>query len=160
MTTLIVNEDVAVAVPIVPAVGLEQLGQDIVARVKKGDKAKDKADQLYLSAGLQLIEAKHRAPNFEAFVRDHCGGLSRSRAYELIKIAEGGAEEVRSKNRERDRRRRAKAARVREPRTPVTSSMSERALAEFKYAVDICFAEMDDETKRAAVEYVTARASR
>ena len=35
---------------------------DIVARVEQGDKAKDRADQMYLSAGLQLIEAKRRAP--------------------------------------------------------------------------------------------------
>ena len=65
--------------------------------------------------------------------------------------------------------RREKAASVRQPRTlpviesvipPVIRSESERALAEFKVAVDICFAEMDDNAKRAAVEYVTARAPR
>ena len=43
---------------------------------------------------------------------------------------------------------------------PVIRSELERALAEFKDAVDTWLAKMDDETKRAAVEYVTARASR
>ena len=164
MATPIVNDDVAVAVPMiqmVPTVELKELGLDIIARVKKGDKAKDHADHLYLSAGLQLIEAKRRTNNFSAFLRDHCGGLSRSRAHELIKIAEGKGEEVQSKNRERDRRRRAKAASVREPRTPpVIGSVSERALAEFKVAVDTWLAKMDDDAKRAAVEYVTERAAR
>ena len=35
--------------------------------------------------------------------------------------------------------------------------MSEQALAEFKDAVDIWFAKMDDEAKHEAVEYVGAR---
>src|ERR1700721_2246602 len=85
------------------SVPLETLGRDIVARVVTGDKVKDKADQMYMSAGLQLIVARSRVHDFQAFLRDHCGGLSRSRAYELIAIAEGNAEEVRSKNRTRDR---------------------------------------------------------
>ena len=113
----------ATAAPAVQTYELEALGRDIAARIKKGDKAKANADDLYLSAGLHLIEAKRLTNNFSAFLRDHCGGLSRSRADELIKIAEGAAEEVREKNRVRDRRRRAKAASVREPRTPVTSKI-------------------------------------
>jgi hypothetical protein len=92
------------------SVTLETLGRDIVARIEAGDKSTDRADQLYKSAGLQLIEARSGVPDFSAFLRDHCNGLSRSRAYELIAIADGKAEEVRSKNRSRDRRRRKKAA--------------------------------------------------
>ena len=142
----------ATAAPAVQTYELEALGRDIAARIKKGDKAKANADDLYLSAGLHLIEAKRLTNNFSAFLRDHCGGLSRSRADELIKIAEGAAEEVREKNRVRDRRRRAKAASVREPRTPVTSKSP---LVEFKAAVDTWFPKMDDEARREAVDYVS-----
>jgi len=142
-------------------VTLETLGQEIMARVEKGDTAKDRAEQLYISAGLQLIEARGRVPDFSAFLRNHCKDLSRSRAYELIAIAEGKAEELRSKNRVRDRRRREKAAGVREPRTRSESvstprppkSEAQKALAEFKVAVDVWFAKMDDDAKREAVHY-------
>jgi hypothetical protein len=142
----------------------EMLGQEIVARIAAGDKSAERASQMYISAGLTLIEAKRLLPDFKAFLRDHCNGLSRSRAYELIEIASGKSEEVRSKNRTRDRRRRDKAARVREPRTPSSSikkpqppnSQAQRALAEFKVAVDIWFSKMDDNAKREAVEYAIA----
>lgn len=140
---------------------LETLGQEIMARIEAGDTAKDRADHLHKSAGLQLIEARNRVPDFTAFLREHCNGLSRSRAYELIDIAEGKAEEVRSKNRMRDRRRREKAVNVREPRTRSVSvakpqppkSQAQKALAEFKVAVNIWFAKMDDDAKQEAVNY-------
>jgi hypothetical protein len=120
---------------------------------------------MYKSAGLQLIHARRRVPDFSAFLRDHCKGLSRSRAYELMDVAEGKAEEVRSKNRARDRRRREKATGVREPRTqnestPKTQTLkskSQWALVEFKVAADTYFRHMDDEAKRAAVAYVVAK---
>jgi hypothetical protein len=142
----------------------ERLGQDIVARIEAGDKSAQRASQMYISAGLQLIEAKRLVPNFKNFLRDHCNDLSRSRAYELITIANGKSEEVRSNNRTRDRRRREKAAGVREPRTPSSSvkkpqppkSQAQMVLAEFKAAVDIWFSKMDDNAKREAVKYVIA----
>src|SRR5881394_2415454 len=68
---------------------LEILGRDIVARIAAGDKSRAKAEEMYKSAGLELIDARARVPDFKAFLRDHCEGLSRSRAYELIKIAGG-----------------------------------------------------------------------
>jgi hypothetical protein len=144
---------------------LETLGQGIVAQIATGDENKACAIQMYMSAGLQLIEAKHLVPDFKAFLRDHCNGLSRSRAYELIEIAGGKSEEVRSKNRTRDHRRREKAARVREPRTRGFSikkpqppkSQAQEALAEFKYAVNIRFPQMDHDTRREAVAYVIAK---
>ena len=144
----------------------KMLGWEIAARVEAGDKARGRADQMYVSAGILLIEARSRVPDFSAFLHDHCNGLSRSRAYELIKIAEGKPEEVRSKNRARDRRRREKAARVRGSRTRGLSgkqpqppkSQAQKALAEFKIAVDIWFAKMDDGAKREAVDYVTTKA--
>ena len=146
------------------SVTLEVLGKHILARIEAGDKSAERASQMYVSAGLQLIEAKRLVPNFKNFLRDHCNNLSRSRAYELIKIANGKSEEVRSNNRTRDRRRREKAVSVREPRTPSSSvkkpqppnSQARRALAEFKVAVDIWFSQMDDNAKREAVEYAIA----
>jgi hypothetical protein len=146
------------------SVTLVTRGQDIVARIEAGDKSADRASKMYISAGLQLIEAKRLVPNFKNFLRDHCNDLSRSRAYELIKIANGRSEEVRSNNRTRDRRRREKAAGVRGSRTPSSSvknpqppkSQAQRALAEFKAAVDIWFSKMDDNAKREAVEYAIA----
>lgn len=146
------------------SVTLDALGQEIVARIGAGDKSAERASQMYISAGLKLLEAKRLVPNFKKFLRNHCSDLSRSRAYELIKIANGKSEEVRSNNRTRDRRRRDKAASVREPRTPSLSvkkpqppkSQAQSALAEFKAAVDIWFSKMDDNAKREAVEYVIA----
>jgi len=143
---------------------METLGQQILARIEAGDKSAERATQMYISAGLSLIEAKRLVPNFKNFLRDHCNNLSRSRAYELIKIASGKSEEVRSNNRTRDRRRREKAARVREPRTRGFSikkpqppkSQAQKALAQFKYAVDHWFSKMDDSAKREAVEYAIA----
>jgi hypothetical protein len=146
------------------SVPLETLGQEIAARIEAGDKSADRANKMYVSAGLQLIEAKRLVPNFKNFLRDHCNALSRSRAYELIKIANGKSDEVREKNRRRDRRRREKTAGVREPRTPnppdkspqPPKSQAQRALSEFKVAVDTWFSKMDDDAKREAVQYVLA----
>lgn len=148
------------------SVPLETLGNDIVARIAIGDKNRARADDMYLSAGRQLIEAKERVPNFKAFLRNYCNGLSRSRAYELINIANGKAQEVRSTNRDRDRRRREKAAGVREPRTrgfsikktQAPKSQVQDALAQFIVAVDIWFSRMDDEAKREAVAYAVSKA--
>jgi hypothetical protein len=148
-------------------VPLGALGREIVARIEAGDKARGRADDMYKSAGLQLIEARARVPDFSVFLCDHRNGLSRSRAYELIAIAEGKADEVRLKNRTRDRRRREKAARVREPRTHGVStkkpqppkSQAQWALAEFRVGVDTDFAKMDDEAKRAAFAYVKSKVS-
>src|SRR5215472_3248827 len=87
-----VNADqTAVSTPI------EMLGKEILARIEAGEKAKSKSDEHFKSAGLQLIEAKRRVSDFSAFLREHCNGLSRSRAYELIAIGEGKIDEVRTK---------------------------------------------------------------
>jgi hypothetical protein len=68
-----------------------------------------------LSAGRLLIEVRDRLSNrqaFQDFLRDHCGGLSQSRAYEYIGMAEGRttADETRAKTNERKHRHRAKKA--------------------------------------------------
>jgi hypothetical protein len=94
---------------------LVQLGCDIVARIKEGDEAKaqaksakNQATERFKAAGLLLIRAKAQAPDFKAFLRDHCDGLSRSRAYELIKIAGGKIDEVRADAAERQRKHRVR----------------------------------------------------
>jgi hypothetical protein len=63
----------------------------IKALVEKGDKAKDKSDQYYTAAGIHLKALKEtgiRTAAWEKLVRDKCG-IGRSRAYELIAIADG-----------------------------------------------------------------------
>jgi hypothetical protein len=152
---------------------LERLGKNILARIAAGDKAKTKADERYLSAGLQLIEAKSRVTNFEAFLAEHCNGLSHSRAYELIGIAGGRTttEEVRAKTNERKKRHRTKTAAksmttavkasVSVPeRTPkkTQASVSQNALTEFKFAVDQWMSKMDAATKQKALDYATEKA--
>jgi hypothetical protein len=81
-----------------------------VARVDAGDKCEDRAIDKFRSAGQMLIQAKQRVSNFSAFLRDHCNNLSRSRADELIKIAEGRIDEVRAKSTARKRRFRLRKA--------------------------------------------------
>src|SRR6516165_11771890 len=54
---------------------IEELGKQIVVLVEAGDKAKSQSNDRFTNAGLMLIEAKSRVPNFKAFLRDHCNGL-------------------------------------------------------------------------------------
>jgi hypothetical protein len=65
--------------------------RQIKAHIQQGDKAKDKADQHYHSAGLLLKELRENCSSkaaWERLIKDRCG-IGRSRAYELIAIAEG-----------------------------------------------------------------------
>lgn len=71
--------------------------------------------QQYLSAGLYLKEAKQRVlktrgMTFEKFLKDHCP-IGRSRAYEVIAIADGTktVEEVREATNERKKKHREEA---------------------------------------------------
>jgi len=93
---------------------LDQLGKEIVARIEAGDRSKAMAEDRYRSAGLLLIEARRRVPvkGLAAFLKDHCAGLSLTRAKELVAIAEGRTtqEEVRAKATARKRKSRASAA--------------------------------------------------
>jgi hypothetical protein len=154
-----VNADqTAVSTPI------EMLGKEILARIEAGEKAKSKSDEHFKSAGLQLIEAKGRVSDFSAFLREHCNGLSRSRAYELIAIGEGKIDEVRTKTRQRTQRHRAETAKAKTvtvsatQRTPKQTSKSEWALREFKAAADSYMPSMDAKAKQQALAYVTERA--
>src|SRR5690606_21347407 len=60
--------------------------------ISAGDKAFGKAEEHYKAAGIHLIEARDRVKRegmtFSAFIVGHCN-LGRSRAYELIAIADG-----------------------------------------------------------------------
>ena len=91
---------------------LEQLGTFAHGHYKAGEKARDKAEQQMISAGLYLKEAKERldlrknpnAPmNFAQFLLHHCP-IGKSRAYEVISIADGrkSVDEVREDRRDRD----------------------------------------------------------
>jgi hypothetical protein len=162
---------------------LQILGKDIVARIEAGDTAKAKADDHYKAAGLQLIEAqKLVGKKFQAFLKDHCNRLRKSRAYELIKIAKGKTttQEVRAKTNERTKRHRAKAAQAKKAtETKATEtkavsakilsatqrtqsekalpSPSEQALEEFKFAVDTWLPKMDAAAKKKALAYIQAQ---
>lgn len=72
-------------------VPLDTLGREIKASIDKGDKAAGKAEEHYLAAGLRMVEAKRRVEaergSFRAFLDQH--GIGRSRAYEILAVAEG-----------------------------------------------------------------------
>lgn len=81
---------------------LESLGREAKARIDQGDKAKDRAEQMYISAGLYLKEAKARVEKrkditWVQYLIKHCP-VGKSRSYELIAIADGRktVEEVRT----------------------------------------------------------------
>jgi hypothetical protein len=149
--------------------GLVKLGKEILARVEKGEKAQNKSDEMFISAGKYLIEAKGRVTNFPKFLADCCVGLHKTRAYELIKIAKGKItpKEVRAKTNERKKRHRAKSATVVRSGTDTKSApavkaipkhtASENALAQFRVAVDTWISKMDAATKQKALAYVTEK---
>jgi hypothetical protein len=86
------------------------LTRRINALVEKGDRAAEKAEQFYKAAGIHIKEIKQRqSENWETIVRDKCG-LGRSRAYELMAIADGKTtlENVRADTNERKKVHRAK----------------------------------------------------
>jgi uncharacterized protein YdaT len=60
----------------------------IKALIEKGDKAAEKAEQFYKAAGIHVKEIKEQSEDWETIVREQCG-LGRSRAYELMAIADG-----------------------------------------------------------------------
>jgi len=98
------------------ATPLDQLGSHAHGHYRAAEKAKEKAEQNYVSAGIYLKEAKRRVLNtrgltFERWLKDHCP-ISRSRAYEVIAIADGTktVEEVREATNERKKKHRAEAS--------------------------------------------------
>jgi hypothetical protein len=95
------------------ASSLEQLGAEIVARIAAAKKARSKAHDHELAAGLRLIEARDKTgATFPDFLQKFCPDLKKSRAYQLIAIAGGKttAEAERTKTAERVRKHRAAKA--------------------------------------------------
>jgi hypothetical protein len=102
------------------AESIKRLAAEIMARIKAGETAlaqadlfRQQADDRFVSAGRLLIEVRSRLANtreFKEFLRDHCAGLSQSRAYEYMNMAKGRttADETRANANERKRRHRQK----------------------------------------------------
>lgn len=87
---------------------IDTIGREIKARIEAGDKALDKAEQHYIAAGIQLLEAKKRLKQtgemrFSAFLFSYCKGMKETRAYELIALGDGRTTlaEIRAKGAER-----------------------------------------------------------
>ena len=136
---------------------IQGLGKQIVALVEAGDKAKSQSIDKFTSAGLLLIEAKSRFPNFKAFVRDYCNGLSRSRAYELIDRARDKGDEVLAKTNQRKRRYRARVRSGTDTKTAsVLPTSASDALAAFMAAVNTWLPKMDQATRQEAMAFANA----
>jgi hypothetical protein len=94
-------------------VPLETLGKGIVARIEKGCRYQDKAQEMFMSAGKMLVELRDRVNEqklkggLKAAIEKYCNGLSRSRAYEILAIADGTKTitQVRSERATRERNR-------------------------------------------------------
>ncbi len=107
---------------------LDTLAATIKARIAAGDKASDKAEEHYKSAGLLLLEAKRRLPleqpgmRWTAYLVGTCK-IQTSRAYELIAIAEDrtSVAEIRANGRERAAKH---AAKNKAARSSVTNGQS------------------------------------
>jgi hypothetical protein len=153
---------------------LDQLGAEIMARIEAGDKAKTKADNHYLAAGLQLIKAREQAGrSFDGFLRKHCRGLKRSRAYQLMSIAGGKTtvEAERTKTAERMRKHRAAAkcpsrdgqldhplrnGRGSGGTTQIQKKSPEWLLSETRFFIDMWFPKMDAPTLAKAKALIAA----
>lgn len=87
---------------------LDAKAKEIKHRIELGDQSTDKAEQNFMSAGLLLIAAKEEVSHTKGLTwakfLAQCGGVKRSRANELITIADGrkSVEEVRAARRARD----------------------------------------------------------
>jgi hypothetical protein len=149
---------------------LDQLGAEIMARIEAGDKAKTKADNHYLAAGLQLIKAREQAGrSFDAFLRKHCRGLKRSRAYQLMSIAGGKTTVAAERPKTAERMRKHRAAAKRPSRdgqlrsgqgsgdtTQIQKGSPEWLLSETRFFIDNWFPKMDAPTLAKAKALVAA----
>lgn len=99
-------------------VPIDAVGREIKARIEAGDKALDKAEQHYIAAGIQLLEAKARLAQtkemrWSAFLFSHAR-IDESTARKYISLANGETtiEEVRERTaaKVRAHRERKKAA--------------------------------------------------
>jgi hypothetical protein len=102
----------------------------VKALIEKGDRAAEKAEQFYKSAGIHIKEIKEQSEDWETIVREQCG-LGRSRVYELIAIADGKTtvEKVRADANERKRVHRAKSDPASVPERTEPESINQRVTA-------------------------------
>jgi hypothetical protein len=109
---------------------LEDLGELIAVHLEKSRKYDDKADQHRATAGRYLAQAKDLCDEggFEVFREKVCPDLGRSRAYELLAIANNkkSVSELRASTRERVARHRANKTES----VTVTDSKTEAATTE------------------------------
>jgi hypothetical protein len=138
----------------------EQLGKAIMTNYAAGQTAGKQAMERLMAAGRQLILAKSRGLNFTNFLRDHCNGLSRSYAYDLMAIANGKIDKVRANSKARTQRHRLRQ-RIATAKASVGSGTDTKSatrrlsvLEEFEEAVDVLFLMMDPETRQRAKSYV------
>lgn len=94
---------------------VQNLGAAIKVHIERGNTALANAECHHMAAGKKLIEARAEIENrndvnWLAFLA-HCG-IGKTRAYQLIAIADGSLtqEDIRAANRVRDRLRREKSA--------------------------------------------------
>jgi hypothetical protein len=88
----------------IPA-GAAPLCREIKVLVEKAVCAVEKAQQFYTAAGQQIKALQKLFPdNWETLIKEHCG-IGRSRAYEIVAIADGRSsiEEVRAGNAQRQK---------------------------------------------------------
>jgi len=146
-----------------PADSLERLGAEIVARIEAARKARDKALDHELAAGLRLIEAREKTgADFPTFLRDFCPSLKKSLAYQLIAIAGGKTTVEAERTKTAERVRKHRAAKAAAPKaTPtgrrrngqssgdaaqVKKDSPERLLSELSYFLSTWFPKMDATT--------------
>jgi hypothetical protein len=83
------NEDVdSSSTPSATPPAVLTLARRVKALIGKGNRAAEKAEQFYKAAGIHIKEIKEQSEDWETIVRKRCG-LRRSRAYELMAIADG-----------------------------------------------------------------------
>lgn len=95
-------------------ISIDTVGREIKARVEAGDKALDKAEQHYIAAGIQLLEAHKRLKEtremrWSAFLFSHVR-LSDTHARRYMALANGDTTIEEMRETDRDRKRASKAS--------------------------------------------------
>ena len=103
---------------------LEQLGAEIVARIAAAKKARGKAHDHEIAAGLRLIDAREQTGDetFPDFLQKFCSNLKKSRAYQLIAIAGGKTTVEAERTKTADRVRKHRAAKAAAPKAAPTEA--------------------------------------
>jgi hypothetical protein len=106
-----------------------QLIRTIKAHIERGDRAKDKADQHYIAAGqhLKALKEQHEGSwaEWEALLNDKVG-IGKSRASELMQIADGRKTVDEVRDRTADSVRESRARQVSPLRSGETSAAEGR----------------------------------